>query len=106
MKIELNYVDISVAGYYYQVMFQEKESTCEDYDTDTRYFMIQRQFEFPNGGKIYIEDNGDDYIGHFKVSRAELTPNRFFLLLQRKKFSEIEINFKTMIYLPCPFLYW
>jgi len=94
MKIELNYVSISVAGDYYQVMIEEKEDTGNEDDLDTRYFMIQRQFEMPDGGKIYIETHDYDYIGNFRVSRAELTPNRIFLRLQRNKSQDIEVTFK------------
>ena len=68
MKIRLDYVSASVAGDYYQVMFEDKEEDEGDEILDTPYVLIQRQFEMPDGGRIYIETHDESFIGHFGVS--------------------------------------
>ena len=89
MKIRLNHVSASESGDYFQVLFQAEE------DGDGPYVLVQRQFEFPDGGLCYLESHDEDYIGHFKVVRAALARTRFFLELQRKPGAEVEVTFKT-----------
>jgi len=95
MKIRLDYVSVSVAGDYYQVGFDEKKEDKGGETFDAPYVIIQRQFEMPDGSRIYIETHDEDYIGHVRVIRGVLSPNRLFLKLQRKKASELEVTFNT-----------
>jgi hypothetical protein len=59
------------------------------------YVLIQRQFELPDGGLCYVESHDKDYIGHFKVTHAELGRNRLFLKLARRTAAELEVVFNT-----------
>ena len=95
MKIRLDYVSVSVAGDYYQVMFEEKEEDEWDETLDTPYVLIQRQFEMPDGGRIYIETHDENFIGHFAVTRSKLGPNQLFLQLRRNRHAELEVTFNT-----------
>ncbi len=95
MKITLNYVDVSIAGDYYQVHFGAKEDDRSAKITDDPYFLLQRQFEMPDEGEVYIESHDDNYIGHYLVSRASLQRNKIHLELTRSNYAEIEISFKA-----------
>ncbi len=86
-------VSVSVAGDYYQVSFNETGKDAEDTTLGARYVIIQRQFEMPDGRRIYIETHDKDYIGHYRVIRAVLSANRLLLKLQRKRGSTLEITF-------------
>lgn len=90
MKIQLDRVSASESGDYYQVTFEGEPN-----EEDGPYVLIQRQFELPDGGRCYLEAHDQDYVGHFKVARAELGPNRFFLKLARRRAAELEVTFKT-----------
>ena len=93
MKIRLDYVSVSVAGDYYQVMFEDKEEDEGDEILDTSYVLIQRQFEMPDGGHIYIETHDESFIGHFVVVRCTLGLKQLSLQLRRKRFAELEVRF-------------
>jgi hypothetical protein len=95
MKITLNHVDVSIAGDYYQVHFGAKEDDGSAKITTDPYFLIQRQFEMPDGDEVYIESHDDNYIGHYRVSRATLQRNKIHLELKRSKYSDLEISFKA-----------
>ncbi len=95
MKITLNYVDVSIEGDYYQVHFDAKEDDGSGEITDDPYFLLQRQFEMPDRGDVYIESHDDNYIGHYRVSRATLQRNKIHLELKRSKYSDVEISFKA-----------
>ncbi len=89
MKIQLDDVSASESGDYYQVTFEGK------LNGDEAYVLVQRQFEFPDVGRCYIESHDNDYVGHFKIAHAELGRNRFFLKLARMKAAEVEVMFNT-----------
>lgn len=95
MKIDLNYVSVSIAGDYYQVSFDAKEEDGSDEITDDPYFLIQRQFEMPDDGEVYIESHDKNYMGHFIVNKATLQTDKIQLELKRCKYSHIEISFKA-----------
>ena len=94
MNITLNYVDVSIEGDYYQVHFDAKEDDGSAEITDDPYFLIQRQFEMPDGGEVYIESHDDNYIGHYRVNRASLQRSKIHLEFKRSNDAEIEISFK------------
>jgi hypothetical protein len=95
MKITVNYIYVTIEGDYYQVCFDEKEDDGSTEITNAPYFLIQRQFEMPDGGEIYIESHDDNYIGHFKVKESILQRDKFTIELKRPKFSYIEISFNS-----------
>jgi hypothetical protein len=95
MKIYADYVSVSQSGDYYQVMFEQKDPDGEEDGMDAKYILIQRQFESPDGGRIYVESHDENYIGHFKVAGAKLDPKRLSLTLDRKNVAVIEVTFET-----------
>ncbi len=92
MRIRLERVEPAEAGDYYQVLFKDLK---DDEDAEKTYVLIQRQFEFPDGGVCYVESHDEDYIGHAKVKRATLGRNRLLLELQRRRAASIEVEFET-----------
>ena|SRR5918996_2217445 len=95
MKMYFDCVSVSVAGDYYQVMFHDDSEDEGDGTPDAPYVLIQRQFEMPDGGRIYIETQDEDYIGHFAVTRSVLGPKELSLHLRRKRAAELEVTFNT-----------
>ncbi len=72
----------SEAGDYYQLSFDDDDEK-EDDDAESvegRYFLIQRQFEFPDDDSFYLESDDASFCGHFKVRAATLT--REFLSIE------------------------
>ena len=68
MDFRANYVSTSVAGDYYQAMFEAEQDAD---DPDSAYLLIQRQFEDPDDDRCYIETHDEKYCGH------SITPSRF-----------------------------
>lgn len=95
MKMTLNYMSVSISGDYYQISFHEKKDNGCAEITDDPYFLIQRQFEMPDGGEIYIESLDENYIGHFPVKGAVLQKDKIELEFKRPNYSKIEICFKA-----------
>lgn len=76
MKIFIKFklVSVTKAGDYYQILFHD------DLDTeDEPYFMIQRQFEFPDGGVCHFESHNEKLIEHCKAKSVSLSRNRLSL---------------------------
>ncbi len=66
---ELSLKHVSVAesgGEYFQVLF------ADDEDSDDSYFLVQRQFESPDHGRVYVESLLRTLCGHFRIRRVEL----------------------------------
>jgi hypothetical protein len=95
MKMHMGYASVSVAGDYYQVMFEETAPDEKQDSMGSKYLLIQRQFESQDRGLIYVESHDENYIGHFNVARARLDPKCLFLVLDRKNSAVIEITFET-----------
>jgi hypothetical protein len=95
MKTTLIYIHVSIAGDYYQVLFEEKKDNGSSEITDDPYFLIQCQFEMYDGGEMYIESHDENYIGHYLIREAILQKNKIELELERPKYSKVEINFKA-----------
>jgi hypothetical protein len=95
MKMHLSRVFVSEDGDYYQVVFEDQSPDANQDEPDGKYFLIQRQFEFPDGGRIYIESDNQNYIGHFSVVKARINPKSFSLTLGRKKSFTIDVSFET-----------
>jgi hypothetical protein len=95
MEITLNHVDVSMDGDYYQVHFSANKDRGNIEIVDYPYFLIQRQFEMPDDGKVYIESHDDNYIGHHQVNRASIERSKIHIELKKKKHSNVVISFKT-----------
>jgi len=66
-------VSVTISGDYYQVMFHD------GLDTDNEpYFMIQTQFEFPDGGVCYFGSHKENLIEHCKAMYYFLQINCVF----------------------------
>lgn len=91
MKIFLEFKTVSVttSGDYYQVLFHD------DLDTeDEPYFMIQRQFEFPNSDVCHFESDKEDLIEQCTAGSASLSSNTLRLLYgSRTQRRDVEIKF-------------
>ena len=81
-------VSASEAGDYFQVLFENEEDNIE-----AGYFLVQCQFEFPDGGEFYIESNDPRFCGHFKVRSATLSKQDFGLEMPSTEWKRIRIKF-------------
>ena len=89
-EFSLPYVSIASSGdEYFQVSFAENE------DSDDAYFLIQRQFESPDGGRVYVESHRRTLCGHFKIRKAELRRDVFRLELTCQPAETVEIRFQA-----------
>jgi len=96
MKMQVRQVSVSESGgEYFQALFEEGDPGSEQDSPDGKYFLIQRQFETPDGGLIYVENDDLDPIGHFKVIKASLNPKCFSLTLRGKRSASIELTFEA-----------
>ncbi len=81
-------VSAAKAGDYYQVMFHN------DIDTDDEpYFMIQSQFEFPDGGECYFESHVEELIGNCKAKSASLSKNKINISYGENPHHEVGIEY-------------
>ena len=67
----------------------------EGTDGETPYFLLQRQFETPDGGHVYIECHQRELCGHVRISRAVLTAGLLRLRLDGRPTREEAISFKA-----------
>ena len=86
--IEFKLVSITKAGDYYQIMFHDGLDTEEE-----PYFLIQSQFEFPDGGVCYFESHNEELIEHCKVKSVSLSTHRIILSYGEELNREVEIEF-------------
>jgi hypothetical protein len=89
---EFSFPNVSVAssgGEYFQVSFADKE------DSDDAYFLIQRQFESPDRGHIYIESHERMLCGHFKIRKTELRRNALRLELVCQPAQTVQLRFEA-----------
>jgi len=90
MKIFLEFktVSVTICGDYYQIVFDDGLDT--DYEP---YFMIQRQFEFPDGGVCHFESHHEDLIDQCKAKSVFLSTNTLSLSYGGEQHKDVEINF-------------
>ena len=81
-------VSVTKAGDYYQIMFHDGLDT-----EDEPYFLIQSQFEFPDGGVCYFESHNEELIEHCKAKSVSLSANRIILSFGEELDQEVEIEF-------------
>ena len=88
MKLQFKTVSVTISGDYYQIMFHD------DLDTeDEPYFLIQTQFEFPDGGVCYFESHHENLIEHSKAKSVFLNKNTLRLTYGEEQYHDVEINF-------------
>jgi hypothetical protein len=89
---EFSLPNVSVASSgdeYFQVHFSDKQ------DSDDAYFLIQRQFESPDGGHVYVESNEQTLCGHFKIKSAALRRDVLHLEIICPPTETVQIRFKA-----------
>jgi hypothetical protein len=64
-------------------------------DSDDAYFLIQRQFESPDGGRVYVESHERTLCGHFKIRNAELCRDVFRLEIICQPSETVQIRFQA-----------
>ncbi len=90
MKIFVRFelVSVTKTGDYYQILFHD------GLDTDNEpYFMIQKQFEFPNGDVCHFESHNEKLIEHCKARSASLSTNKLNLVYGDDQRRDVEIEF-------------
>ena len=90
MQFHANHVSTSVAGDYYQALFEASEDTS---DPASPYLLIQRQFERPDGGRCSLETHDETYTGHFRLRRIEFALDRIVIELERSRENVVQVTF-------------
>jgi hypothetical protein len=88
MKLQFQTVSVTINGDFYQILFHDELDT-----DDEPYFLIQRQFEFPDGGTCYFESHNESLAGHFKAISAFLSANKLKLSYGNSRQIDVEIKF-------------
>ena len=88
--MQFNSVSASEAGDYLQVLFEEEVGNVEG-----GYFLVQRQFEFPDGGRVYFECPETRLCGHFAVKSVTLTRQCLRLEMPSTPWQGIQVQFTT-----------
>ncbi len=92
-ELSLPYVSVASAGdEYFEVSFDARPDWT---DGDTPYFLLQRQFESPDGGRVYIECHQRELCGHVRVSHAVLSAGLLRLELASRPPRVVAITFKA-----------
>jgi hypothetical protein len=82
-------VSVSEVGDGFQVLFEKTPGSEEG------YMLVQRHFEFPDGGKCYIETDDRELCGHFRFRGAQLSRDRFQMVFGIRPVREITVFFKA-----------
>ncbi len=92
-ELSLPYVSVASAGdEYFQVSFDARP---EGTDGDTPYFLLQRRFESPDGGRVYVECHQRELCGHVRVNHAVLSGGLLRLELATQPPHVVAIRFKA-----------
>lgn len=86
MQLSAKTVSAVASGDYYQVVLDSEEryeGELDAFGKPAPYLMLQRQLEFFDGGKCYVESDDEEYIGHFKLQLVEFTPTRLAFEIAR-----------------------
>lgn len=86
--LEFKTVSVTISGDYYQILFHD-ELDAED----EPYFMIQRQFEFADGGVCHFESHNDNLIEQCKAKSVSLSANTLHLSYEKEPRRDVEIKF-------------
>ena len=88
-QFQCEHVSATEAGEGFQVLFEKMP------ESDEGYVLVQRHFEFPDGGKCYVEIEDREFCGHFRIRRARLSRNRFQMVFGRSPEREIAVLFNA-----------
>ena len=80
-------VSATEAGEGFQVLFETVP------DSDEGYVLVQRHFEFPDGGECYVETEDREFCGHFRIRRAYLSRNRLQIAFGKRPERKIAVLF-------------
>jgi hypothetical protein len=95
MRFHAKCVSAAEAGDYYQVSFDTEDPGDDVTDPpglDSRYLVIQRQFETPDDGRCYVETHDHGYIGHYRLRLADFSPTRLAFEIARKHNTHVEVS--------------
>ena len=97
MQLSAKTVSAVASGDYYQVVLDSEESdedALDPFGQPAPYLMLQRQFEFFDGGKCYVESDVEEYIGHFQLQLVEFTPTHLAFDIARLNHNDhVEVFF-------------
>ena len=97
MQLSAKTVSTVASGDYYQIVLDSEERDEDELDPfgqPAPYLMLQRQFEFFDGGTCYVESDVDEYIGHFQLQLVEFTPTRLAFEIARLNHNDhVEVCF-------------
>jgi hypothetical protein len=88
-EFRCDHVSASEAGDGFQVFFAKSP------DSETDYVLVQRHFEFPDGGECYVETDDPELCGHFRIRNAHLSRDQFHFAFGRKIETEIAVQFSA-----------
>lgn len=92
-ELSLPYVSVASDGdEHFEVSF---DARLEGTDGDSPYFLLQRQFESPDGGRVYIECHQRELCGHVRVRHAVLSAGLLRLELASRPPRVVAIRFKA-----------
>lgn len=81
-------VSVTKSGDYYQILFHDGLDT-----EDEPYFMIQRQFEFPDGDVCHFESDIENLIEHCKAESVSLSKKALRISYGKLQRRDVEIKF-------------
>ena len=97
MQFHAKTVSSIVSGDYYQLLFEyegREEEQMDHPDQTGLYLLLQRPFEFSDGGNCYVEADDETYIGHFKLKLIEFSPTRLAFEVARSNHNHVEVGFE------------
>jgi hypothetical protein len=68
LKFYANYVSATQSGDYFQVLFEEENDLEASFDIEREFFLIQRQFEFPDKDECYYENHDSGACDRYKLT--------------------------------------
>jgi hypothetical protein len=90
MQFHAEHVTVSVAGDYYQLLFEAEEDSD---DPESPYLILQRQFEIEDSGRCSVETHDENFIGEFILEQVAFTQERLLVSLDRPDDKEIVVTF-------------
>ena len=88
-EFRCEHMSVSAAGDGFQFLFEKTPGSQEG------YVLVQRHFEFPDGGKCYLEIDDQEFCGHFRSRSARLSRNRFQMVFGVGPVREVTVFFKA-----------
>ena len=89
-EFDFKEASVSISGDYYQVLFHDGLDT-----EDQPYFMIQAQFELPDGSECYFESHQEKLTGHYKTISASLSKNVLRVSYGQHPTNNVQVRFSA-----------